>query len=57
MVGRELDMIELKRRINELSCRLGRESPYALDFLDAPVPGPGAEPVAAADRPAADAPV
>ena len=36
-IGRELDMIELKKRINELSRELGREPPYALNFLN---PGP-----------------
>lgn len=34
MVGRELDMIELKRQVNELSRQLGREPPYPLAFLD-----------------------
>lgn len=34
MIGRELDMVELKRQINELSKILGREPPYDLDFLD-----------------------
>jgi PAS domain S-box-containing protein len=34
-VGRELDAIELKRRINELSRELGREPPFPLAFLDA----------------------
>jgi len=33
-VGRELDMIELKRRINDLSRQLGREPPFSLEFLD-----------------------
>lgn len=33
-VGRELDMIELKRRVNALSRELGREPPYPLAFLD-----------------------
>lgn len=32
MVGRELDMIELKRRINAMACRLGETAPFALDF-------------------------
>lgn len=31
-VGRELDMIELKREINRLSRELGREAPHALAF-------------------------
>ncbi|PTN35304.1 PAS domain S-box protein [Desulfonatronum sp. SC1] len=34
-VGRELDMIALKRRINELSRQLGRAEPYDLGFADA----------------------
>jgi len=34
-VGRELDMIELKKRINELSRELGRKEPYTLAFLGA----------------------
>lgn len=33
-VGRELDMIELKKRINALSRELGHAPPYALAFLD-----------------------
>lgn len=33
MVGRELDMIALKRHVNALSSELGRPSPYPLDFL------------------------
>ncbi|MEW5788087.1 MAG: PAS domain S-box protein [Pseudomonadota bacterium] len=32
-VGRELDMIELKKQVNELAQALGRESPYPLAFL------------------------
>lgn len=32
MVGRELDMIELKRQVNALSLALGRPPPYPLDF-------------------------
>lgn len=36
MTGRELDMIALKQRVNELSQRLGQEPPYPLTFLDAP---------------------
>ncbi len=31
-VGRELDMIELKREVNRLSRELGRPEPHALDF-------------------------
>ena len=34
MVGRELDMIALKQRVNELSRELGREPPYRLAMLD-----------------------
>ncbi len=34
MVGRELDMVELKQRINALSKELGREPPFDLAFLD-----------------------
>ena len=33
-VGRELQMIDLKKQINELATRLGHESPYDLAFLD-----------------------
>ena len=33
MIGRELDMVELKQRINALSKELGREPPYDLGFL------------------------
>ncbi len=32
-VGRELDMVELKKRINALSQELGRQPPYPLTFL------------------------
>jgi len=39
-VGRELDMIELKRRVNALSRELGREPPYPLAFLDGGIDGP-----------------
>lgn len=35
-VGRELDMIELKKEVNALSRELGREPPYSLRFLDQP---------------------
>ena len=41
-VGREWDMIALKRRINELSGKLGQEPPFSLSFLDTPEP-PAAE--------------
>lgn len=34
-VGREMDMITLKRLVNALSIELGREPPFSLDFLDA----------------------
>lgn len=33
-IGRELDMIELKRRVNELSQVLGKEAPYDLSFTN-----------------------
>ena len=36
MIDRELDMIALKQRVNELSHQLGREPPYTLAFLDTP---------------------
>jgi hypothetical protein len=32
-VGRELDMIDLKQQINELSQRIGQKPPYPLAFL------------------------
>ena len=35
-VGRELDMIGLKKQVNELSCQLGRDPPFSLAFLDTP---------------------
>ncbi|OIQ98902.1 putative diguanylate cyclase YegE [mine drainage metagenome] len=38
-VGRELDMIALKRQINELSHLLGQEPPYPLEFLNRPSKG------------------
>ena len=34
MVGRELDMVALKRKVNELSTELGRPPPYPLERLD-----------------------
>jgi PAS domain S-box-containing protein len=34
MIGREIDMIELKQRINALSSELGRAAPYDLSFLN-----------------------
>jgi len=37
-VGRELDMIELKRRINALSLQLGQTPPFDLSFVDAADP-------------------
>lgn len=41
-VGRELEVIELKRKVNALAAELGREPPYPLAFLDGPdAPGPG----------------
>lgn len=33
-VGRELDMIALKKQVNTLSIRLGQNPPYSLDFLE-----------------------
>lgn len=33
-IGRELDMIELKKQVNALSVELGRAPPYSLAFLD-----------------------
>ena len=39
MVGRELDMIRLKREINALAAELGRAPPYDLSALDSPAPG------------------
>lgn len=33
-VGRELDVIELKHKVNALALELGREPPYPLAFLD-----------------------
>ena len=41
MVGRELDMIDLKRQVNALSLELGRAAPFNLDFSDPP-PSPPA---------------
>ena len=32
-VGRELEMIEMKKKINALATELGRDAPYRLDFL------------------------
>jgi PAS domain S-box-containing protein len=40
VVGRELDMIALKRQANELARALGREPPYPLDFAENPAHGP-----------------
>jgi len=37
-VGRELEMIKLKRRINDLSRELEREPPFDLSFVDTPIP-------------------
>ncbi|WP_265944462.1 PAS domain-containing protein [Dechloromonas sp. A34] len=34
MVGREIEMIELKKKINELSRQLGQEPPHRLSYLD-----------------------
>lgn len=33
-IGREMDMVELKRQVNALAKELGREPPFNLDFLD-----------------------
>jgi hypothetical protein len=44
-VGRELDMIRLKRQVNELSAQLGQVPPYSVDF-ERDVP----------DQPSTDAP-
>jgi hypothetical protein len=41
-IGRELDMIELKKQVNALSLALGQAAPYSLGFLnavEAPVTG------------------
>jgi PAS domain S-box-containing protein len=35
-IGRELDMIELKKQVNELCRQVGREPPYSLAFLEEP---------------------
>ncbi|WP_026604049.1 PAS domain-containing protein [Methylomonas sp. 11b] len=35
MVGRELDMVNLKQQVNQLAAELGRQPPYALAFLSA----------------------
>jgi hypothetical protein len=32
-VGRELDMIDLKKRVNELAAQLGQPAPYPLAFV------------------------
>lgn len=37
-VGRELEMIRLKRQVNALSLQRGLPAPYAMDFADAPEP-------------------
>lgn len=36
MVGREIEMIELKKTINALSRQLGREPPHRLSYLESP---------------------
>lgn len=41
-VDRELDMIDLKRQVNQLARELGRVEPYNLAFADASPP-PGTE--------------
>jgi PAS domain S-box-containing protein len=42
MVGREMDMIHLKQRVNELCGQLGQAPPYDLSFLDTPGQGKAA---------------
>lgn len=40
-VGRELDMIRLKREVNDLSAKLGQPAPYTVDFdSDTPMRSP-----------------
>ena len=41
MVGRELEMVALKRQVNALSRELGHEPPYPLGFDDAAAAGAG----------------
>jgi PAS domain S-box-containing protein len=36
MVGRELDMLRLKRQVNDLSLRLGLEAPYGRQLIELP---------------------
>ena len=43
-VGRELEMIRLKRQVNALSRELGRAPPFELSFADADWPPSGEEP-------------
>jgi PAS domain S-box-containing protein len=45
MVGRELDIIELKRQVNELSRELGQEQPFAHDLSNVcpPTSGPAGD--------------
>jgi len=43
MVGRELDMIELKRQVNDLCRQLGRVPPFDLGFVDDPGAAAGSE--------------
>jgi PAS domain S-box-containing protein len=38
MIGRELEMIKLKKQINELSILSGQQPPYNLSFLDEALP-------------------
>lgn len=41
MIGRELEMIELKQQVNALSIQLGQKPPFALAFLDTAAEEPG----------------
>jgi hypothetical protein len=38
MIGRELEMIKLKKQINELFISSGQQPPYNLSFLDETLP-------------------
>ena len=43
MIGRELEMIKLKKQINELYISSGQQPPYNLSFLDEALPRDGTE--------------